>query len=620
MREHPRATGAAGVPGPTEAPTGTFDTAEPPARPYNVESPAPAPAGARPAPPLAARTYGQSAEQLRVAAQREAVARRAERAAAAGDPSDATETLLLFRDDLAREIERRERLEAKLARPRGIRKLIPYLPLLPILAVQAVLALRLMGGRTASVEEAADLFAGHMEIGHVLHGASISNYPTFFSGAPVLYPVLDALLDTAHGLFAARCLSLVCMLLATTAVFKVGRRLYGLPAGIAAAAVFSVLGPTLHLSSYATFDGLALCLLAWAVYHTVSFAYGDSRNALIYAVSLMVLADCVKYAVLLWNPVLIALVAVAGPGWKAWKVSRAWNVQRFALLSACVLGVVVLTGREPYFTGLTRTVKLTVDSNLLRGDVLSDVTSWLGVLLVLAFGGFLGLLRAARGDRATKTPRAGTAALFLLGGLIAPLYQLALNTNLSLDKQSDIGAVFAAVPAGWLIARAAETARQPRTLTAALASVLALAIAVPMGISGVTQGTAMANAWPNAAEMVSVLQPLVHRGTQNYLVEDAAVAEYYIGGKKVAWTQWHDTTSCVWSQAGTTVTGATACKDAIAADYYSVIVLDYAETPKTDAAISPTISTAGYRLKGSYSVPTSVGPRTYSVWALVTGS
>jgi uncharacterized membrane protein len=292
-------------------------------------------------------------------------------------------------------------------------------------------------------------------------------------------------------------------------------------------------------------------------------------------------------------------------------------MQRFGLLAGSVLGVVLLAGREPYFTGLTRTFKLSTDSNLLRGNVLGDVTSWLGVLLVLALAGLLTLLAAARRDRAAFGPLAGTGALLLIGGLIAPLYQYALHSNLSLDKQSDVGAVFAAVPAGWLLTRAAQTAAQPRLLTTALTAVLALAVAVPMGISGVAQATTLANAWPNSTEMISVLRPLVQRGSQDYLVEDAAVAEYAIGGKKVSWTQWHDTTSCAWSVHGKTITGAAACSAAISADYYSIIVLDYAETPKLDAEIYPAISESGYRLQGSYSVATSLGTRIYSVWALV---
>src|SRR6185312_2199833 len=107
---------------------------------------------------------------------------------------------------------------------------------------------------------------------------------------------------------------------------------------------------------------------------------------------------CVKYAVLLWNPLILVLVAVCGPGMDAWKVSRSWNMQRFGLLAASVLGVALLAGREPYFTGLTRTVRLTRDSNLLRGDVPHDAYHWLGVLLVLALAGFLTLLAAARRD------------------------------------------------------------------------------------------------------------------------------------------------------------------------------------------------------------------------------
>ena len=60
--------------------------------------------------------------------------------------------------------------------------------LLVILAVQAVLTLRM--NNTAFEDEALYLYSGHLEIAHWLHGTPLQgNYASYFSGAPVLYPV-----------------------------------------------------------------------------------------------------------------------------------------------------------------------------------------------------------------------------------------------------------------------------------------------------------------------------------------------------------------------------------------------------------------------------------------------
>ena len=104
-------------------------------------------------------------------------------------------------------------------------------PLAAILVVQAVLSLRLVHADTAFQDEAAYLWAGHLEWAHWLHGTAIPPFPAYFSGAPVLYPPLGALADHAGGLAAARILSLVFMLGATAFLAATGTRLFGRRAG-----------------------------------------------------------------------------------------------------------------------------------------------------------------------------------------------------------------------------------------------------------------------------------------------------------------------------------------------------------------------------------------------------
>ena len=138
-----------------------------------------------------------------------------------------------------------------------------------MLAVQAALSLRLVGADTAFQDEALYLWAGHLEWAHWLHGTPIPPFPSYFSGAPVIYPPLGALADSVGGLAAARVLSLVFMLGATALLWDTARRLFGRRAAFFAAALFAVLGPTLHLGAFATYDAMSLFLIALAAWLVV---------------------------------------------------------------------------------------------------------------------------------------------------------------------------------------------------------------------------------------------------------------------------------------------------------------------------------------------------------------
>ena len=139
-------------------------------------------------------------------------------------------------------------------------------PLLAVLAVQAALSVRLLRADTAFQDEALYLWAGHLQWAHWLHGTPIPPFPYYFSGAPVIYPPLGALADGIGGLAGARVLSLVFMLGATGLAWGTAARLFGRRAAFFAAALFAVLGPTLHLGAFATYDAMALFLVALAAW------------------------------------------------------------------------------------------------------------------------------------------------------------------------------------------------------------------------------------------------------------------------------------------------------------------------------------------------------------------
>ena len=117
-------------------------------------------------------------------------------------------------------------------------------PLLPVLAVQTLLWPDFCWSNSAFQDEALYLRAGHLEWARLLHLAPVPDFPSYFSGAPVLYPPLGALADSVGGLAAGRLLSLCFMLGVTSLLWATSTRLYGQRAGLLAAALFATLAGT----------------------------------------------------------------------------------------------------------------------------------------------------------------------------------------------------------------------------------------------------------------------------------------------------------------------------------------------------------------------------------------
>src|ERR1700751_5006651 len=188
-------------------------------------------------------------------------------------------------------------------------------PLLVVLAVQAALSLRLVGANTAFQDEALYLWAGHLEWARVLHGTPIPPFPSYFSGAPVIYPPVAALADSIGGLAGARVLSLVFMLGSTTLLWAIAGRLFGRRAAFFAAALFAVLGPSLQLGAFATYDAMALFLLALASWLVVRA--GDRQDATVWMIGAgitLAVATATAYSSAIFDPVVVLLaLAIAFP-------------------------------------------------------------------------------------------------------------------------------------------------------------------------------------------------------------------------------------------------------------------------------------------------------------------
>jgi 4-amino-4-deoxy-L-arabinose transferase-like glycosyltransferase len=463
-----------------------------------------------------------------------------------------------------------------------------------VLAVQAALSLRLIWSNTAFQDEALYLRAGHLEWARWLHHAPIPSFPAYFSGAPVIYPPLGALADSAGGLVAARILSLCFMLAVTGLLWATTVRLYGQRAAVLAAALFATMAGTQFLGAFATFDAMALFLLSLAVWLGVRSADCEFRariTLLIASGCALAAADAVKYATALFSPVVFIVVALAvrrrqpGGAWLAAVLAAAgsWLV---------LLAAAILAGGHQYWLGVTTSTLARPGSDVPVATVLQHAYVWTSLILVLAV---VGAILASRSERAGKFLPAALAA----AALLAPAEQAKLHTTVSLQKHVVFGAWFAAIAAGYAMARFSRV--DPGR---GWAAVLALPIAASTLFGSIGQAASLYHVWPDSAAMIAVLRTAVRAHPGEYLAEDYDVEAYYLRGE-VPWQQWSST---YYFSSPRAFPGLPAYQAAIDSRSFSLVILDFGDTAATDRQI-----TADMRHAGGYYVLARAGR--YTIWA-----
>ena len=494
-------------------------------------------------------------------------------------------------------------------------------PLLAVLIVQALLTLRLVRADTAYQDEALDLWAGHLQWASWLHGTAIPPFPYYFSGAPVIYPPLGALASRLGGLTGARVLSLVFMLAATTLLWSAARRHFGRRAAFFAAALFAVLGPTLHLGAFATYDALSLFLVALAAWCVLRVGdRGEVPGRMIAAGAALALANATSYSTILFDvlvPVLAVLAAVPAVGARV-------ALRRVAILLTTVIALLaagLLIGGSSYLTGFKRTILAPVAHTSSPVSVLSSTWYWAGVLVVLAVGAVI-ISAVRREGRAQTWLLAVLAAAAILG----PAEQAWLHTAALLNEHVGVGAWFAAIAAGYTADRfigAAPAGRQQAFTSATC--VIALVFPVYLGAA---QSWSFATSWPNATAFVAVFRPLAGHGTGRLLVEDPSVAKYYLPSG-IEWRRWSSTRNIVLPSGASTgnpaaTSGIVAAGNAgtfakyIAKGYFSYVALNFTDTSALDHGLATelhrnpdyhTISVVPYGIE----VP-PLGQGTYVIW------
>ncbi|HTS95352.1 MAG TPA: glycosyltransferase family 39 protein [Streptosporangiaceae bacterium] len=478
-----------------------------------------------------------------------------------------------------------------------------------ILCVQAALSLRMHN--TAFEDEALYLYSGHLEIAHWLHGAALQgDYATFFSGAPVLYPVLGALADSVGGLAAARAVSLIAMLTTTGLLYSLTRRLFNERVGLCAAVIFSVTESALFLGNLATYDAPALCLLAaasWIVVRTAA-----SRWPLyLLAAPVAALSVASKYAALLFVPTIAALAGLAA--WPHRGRKALIPPFAFAAALAALLAAALHLAGASYLQGVKFTTLERFEGNTPTSVLLKDSLQWGAIAFGLAVIGSVAYAIRPRTEPGEQIAPPGSRlrrialGVVLTGtALLAPADQIHLHTFTSLQKHIGFGLFFASPLAGVGLARiVGDHFRRAQVGIAIWGAALVL---------GMVQANNLFNAWPNSASFTKVMAKYLQPRAR-YLVEVDEVPIYYLRHHSDAQPDQFTSTYYIGyvDSQGQFLTGNAGYVAAIRAGYFQVVSYNFQTTPAVDGVLAHTLETdPSYRLAAA--LPNGNDTVTQYVW------
>jgi hypothetical protein len=488
--------------------------------------------------------------------------------------------------------------------------MVSRLALPAIVALQALMSLRLPN--RAFDDEALYLYAGRMEIAHLLHGTALQgSYASYFPGAPVLYPVLGAALNAVGGLALARALSLAEMLAVTVMLYSVTRFLFNERVALCSAALFAVSESAIFLGHLATFDATCLCLLAGATTIVVRWS-GSRRPVFLLAAPLVALAVAVKYAGLLYVPTIAVLPAVVG--WPVLGRRVLLYPPAFAAVVAGLLYAALRLGGHAYTAAIAASTTNRAPGSVSTLVMLRECAAWGGVIIVLAVAGAIAYAapRTEPGEQIAapggRRRRAALGAVLAGTAFLAPAYQMHLQTDTSLLKQIGFGLFFAAPMVSLGVVRlVGDHFRRPPIGIALWSGALVL---------GLTQSWNLYHAWPASSAFAQALSTYLRPGAR-YLVEVPEVPIYYLQGRADAQpAQFWSTFNISYKNArGQTLTGNAGFAAAVRAGFFRVVAYNGDVTPAADAVIARTLeSSCLYQLAEVLRISDSAGQVVYYIW------
>jgi hypothetical protein len=380
--------------------------------------------------------------------------------------------------------------------------------------VQSALALRLVWSNTAFADEAEYLWYGHQEWRYWLHhGSPVPQH--FLSGVPQIYPPLGALADSLDGLAGARLLSLAFMLGATALLYGTATRLFGGRAGLFGAAMFAAVGPTADMGAWATYDPMAIFLMALASWLVVRASRSRvSEVWLLLAAPVMVLADATKFATALWSPIIAVLVVLTAP--TGWMLAVARGIRFVMYAVAIAAPALIFVGGQFEVTAISASTTERAAGDVSPVSVLWNATPLVAAVLAV---GLIGVVVAFRGgDRRTTL----VCTVLVVAALLAPASQAHDHTTVSQYKHVVYGLWFGAMAAGYALSKA-------DAVNAAKGWRVGLATAIFTCLLGLGQASALYGFWPNSTRLLAAVERgLPAKGPMLMQGGDQMVTNYYL--------------------------------------------------------------------------------------------
>jgi len=478
-----------------------------------------------------------------------------------------------------------------------------------VLALQAVLALRLRN--SAFQDEALYLATGHWLLQDWSGGPPLTSAPEgWFTGAPQLYPVLAALLDSAGGLGLVRTASTVLLLATTVAVAWSASSVVHLLGGAlsdddgagatpraarraaaGAALVVTATGPLLALGHFVSMDAAAFACLAWALALGLHAARRGAARPTWWGAGaglLLGLAVLLKYTSGIAVPfVLLAVVGAAA-------ATARPRAVRVAVAAAGAGSLVLLLSALTWGRGL---VAGFVSSTLARQPVAPAPSSELALEVVRDAG--LPLLLAVAGAVVLARHRPLLGAALGLGALAPAVLQVVTGEQVSLYKAPALGMVLGAVAAGVLVAAA-------RAWWAAALVATALVVAVVLGVGTASR---LFTSWAGSDPLRDALVPLVEQRPGTGVAGDNPETVQYPLWQQVPSQRWGAFYPGAYQRDG--LVDADAYEAALAAGEFSVVFFDGSSA--TGQQLEPQMPSLGFEQEAQ--VTSSDGGRTWTVWA-----
>jgi hypothetical protein len=385
-----------------------------------------------------------------------------------------------------------------------------------------------------------------------------------------------------------------------------------------AAALFASTAAVQYMGALATFDALALLLLAAAGWCAVRAADepGARRHVLLGTVCvLLLLANATKYASTLWDPVVVAMAGMCEArhgGWRAGATAAAIS----GLGTSLLLGIAILAGGTSYWQGIGfSTVSRTVNDGTPASEILASSGRWIGVIAVLALIGAVMMTQLIH-----EVPVRALGWVLAAAAFLAPFDQARIGVMVSLFKHVGFGAWFAAIPAGYaaavmLGAVATRLRGSSRRITAPRVAAAAIAVLAAIGVYEAQNQSRLPGTYSQSA--VARLRPLLQGTRGPWLGDSPTVIIYYAHTSSVRWRNTYGFTYTE-PHSGRQLSDTEAYVSAIHHHYFGVVVLRSGRMSiPVDRAIFRTLKQEpSYHLTVISQTPGSQGAGKVLVWRL----